>query len=366
MRRILAILAVVPAALSAQRAIDLTGKPAASIEEPFTKISGVQELSPNLVVATDNMEAKVFLVDFARGTVKQLGAKGDGPNEYRYPSPPIAAPSGAWIFDTYQRRALLIGRDGAFTAMKMLPEGPLARPQGSDAAGRVYFQGSDFDMNTRGFSDTLPVVRWDPATDKVERVARVWGGGRVRVVRESGVASTAREITPFPNLDAWVALPDGRLALLRHEPFRIDFVSAGGVMTKGTPIATTPVAITARDRDWFRERNTPGRMSAITLNGGGGAQSQAPQWEDAHFPLTMPTFVGREVVTSPEGDIWIPRPFGAADRTRRYEIHDGTGKLVATATLDANSHIVGFGAKSVYVARVNPDDDLVYLMKYSR
>ena len=94
---ILALLCLAPAAASAQRVIDLTGKPAAALGEPFTKISGVQELSGNLAVATDNMEAKVVLVDFARGTVKQVGAKGEGPNEYRFPSPPIAVPGGAYV-----------------------------------------------------------------------------------------------------------------------------------------------------------------------------------------------------------------------------------------------------------------------------
>jgi hypothetical protein len=365
-RHLTALLVLAPTVAFAQRAIDLTGKPIAAIAEPFTKISGVQELSSSLAVATDNMEAKVVLIDFARGTVKQVGAKGQGPNEYRFPSPPIGVPDGAYVFDTYQRRAILVARNGAIAGMKALPDGPLSRARGSDATGHVYFEGSDFDPNTGRFSDSLPVVRWNPATDKVERVARVWSGGRVMIQRKEGLSSMAREITPFPHLDAWVALPDGRLALIRHEPFRIDFASPSGMITHGSPIAVMPIAITARERDWYRERNTPGRMGAMMAGGGTGPQQQGPQWEDAHFPRMMPTFIGADVVSTPEGEIWIPRSFTSVDKARKYDIYDATGKLTGSALLDPNARIVGFGPRSVYVARTNPDDDLVYLSKYAR
>jgi hypothetical protein len=354
-------------AAGAQRTIDLTGKPAGMISEPFTKISGAVEVSPTLVVATDNMEAKVWLADFARGSLKLLGSKGRGPNEYQFPSPPIVTTTGAAVFDTYQKRAIFIDRTGVITSMKTLPDGSdLARVRGSDTNGRFYFEGAEFDPNTGRFTDSLPVVRWDPATNKVEPVARVYGGGRVVLKRSSGMASMAREITPFPDLDAWTPLPDGRLMLLRHKPFRIDITSGPRAVAVGDSIAVTPIPITEAERNWYRERNTPGRMGAQLAGGGTGPQSAAPQWEDAAFPATMPAFIGGDVMTSPEGEIWIPRSFSGADKTRRYDIYNADRRRVAIATLRSNARVVGFGPKSVYVARVNPDDDLVYLEKYSR
>lgn len=366
MRAFIFTLACVPSFAVAQRTLDLTGKPVASIEESFTKISGVQELSPTLAVATDNMEAKVVVADFARGTIKQIGAKGRGPNEYQFPSPPVRGPRGVYVFDTYQKRAIVIDPTGAISGMLTLPDASsLSRVRGSDGS-RFYFEGSDFDPSTGRFSDSLPVVRWDPATNAVQQVARVWGGGRVVIQREGGRASLAREITPFPSLDVWMALPDGRLALIRRDPFRIDFVTAAGAITRGAPISHTPVAITARDRDWYRDRNTPGRMSAGMVGGGSGPQRAGPQWEDAHFPATFPPFIAADLVTTPDGEIWIPRSFGSSDKARVYEIFDGTGALTGRARVNADSRVVGFGPRSVYVARVNPDDDLVYLAKYGR
>jgi hypothetical protein len=366
MRILLAALCCAPAIALGQATIDLTGKPISSIQEAFTKISGVVELSPTLVVATDNMEAKVVLVDFARGTVRQLGAKGQGPNEYRYPSPPIATPNGAIVFDTYQRRAISIGRNGALTGMKQLPDGALSRARGSDASGRIYFEGSDFDPNTGRFSDSLPVLRWDPVADHVDPITRVWGGGRVILQSPAGSMSMAREITPFPHLNAWVALPDGRVAVVRRDTFRIEFIAPGEARAIGATLPSRPIAVTATERSWYRDRNTPQRRGAMMIGGGTGQQSAARQFEDGQFPADMPPFIAADLIATPEGEIWIPRSFTSADKTRRYEIYDAAGKLAGTAIVDASARIVGFGAKSVYIARTNPDDDLVYLMKYGR
>jgi hypothetical protein len=131
-------------------------------------------------------------------------------------------------------------------------------------------------------------------------------------------------------------------------------------------IPTTPIPLTARERDWYRKTVTPPRMGASMIGGGTGPQSMTPQWEDASFPETLPTFIAADVISSPEGQIWIPRSFTGADKTRKYEIYDALGKLTGTALLDVHARVVGFGAKSVYVARTNPDDDLVYLAKYAR
>lgn len=366
MRAFILMLACVPSLALGQRNLDLTGKPVATIEESFTKISGVQELSPTLAVATDNMEAKVLLVDFARGTIKQVGAKGRGPNEYQFPSPPLRGPRGVYVFDTFQKRAIVIDSTGALSGMLTLPDASsLSRVRGSDGS-RFYFEGSDFDPNTGRFSDSLPVVRWDPASNAVQQIARVWGGGRVIIQRDGGRASLAREITPFPHLDAWAVFPDGRLAFVRRDPFRIDFATAAGGIARGVPLPHTPVAITARDREWYRERNTPGRISAGMVGGGSGPQRPGSQWEDAHFPTAFPPFVAADVVTTAEGEIWIPRSHASGDKARVYEIYDANGKLTGRARVNPDSRVVGFGAKSVYVARVNPDDDLVYLSRYAR
>jgi hypothetical protein len=64
--------------------------------------------------------------------------------------------------------------------------------------------------------------------------------------------------------------------------------------------------------------------------------------------------------------VWIGRSFAHTDRTRRYDIVDGSGRLVGSAVLPAQAEVVGFGAGAVYVARTDPSDDLVYLVRHRR
>ena len=73
-------------AASAQSTYDLTGKPDASIKEPFTQVAGVRELPGNRAIVTDQSERLVFLVDFSEGSRRQIGRQGDGPAEYRFPN----------------------------------------------------------------------------------------------------------------------------------------------------------------------------------------------------------------------------------------------------------------------------------------
>lgn len=347
--------------------IDLTGTPVASIADPFSKITGVRELPGNRVVVTDLMDRSVLVADFAKRKATKIGRQGRGPAEYQYPTAPLAGPANTtWIIDYSLGRALVITPEGKFASAVPLTEGGLGTARASDREGRIYFQGGDFNPQTGGFSDTVAIVRWNPSTQRVDTLGRTWSGGRVILNRKSGRASLARSITPFPHLDAWVALPDGRLALVQHEPYRIDVFSRSGTIERGTPMTYTPIKITAAERDAYRRRTTPERMGAAMIGGGMGPMGPGTQFEDGDFPATMPAFIGSAVHATPDGEIWIGRSHSGADKVWTYDIFDTAGRPTGTATLKANSTVVGFGPKSVYVARVNPDDDLVYLERFPR
>ena len=102
------------------------------------------------------------------------------------------------------------------------------------------------------------------------------------------------------------------------------------------------------------------------LAAGGGQAMRRPPTPDALFPESMPAFIAASVVASPEGEIWIGRSFASTERTRRYDVFDDSGRLVAVATLSSDRAVVGFGAGVVFVARTDPDDHLVYLERFAR
>lgn len=372
----LQILVVVTALLpgtkvGAQRQLDLTGKPEVVMAEPFTLVSGVRELPGGLAVVTDQMDRSVFLANFTTRESRRIGRQGDGPGEYRFPMAPLAGPANTtWIHDASLLRTLVLSAEGVIASALPTPAaglpGGLATARGTDRSGGIYFEQNSFDQQRGRFLDSVAVVRWRPSANRTDVIARVWSGGRVMVNRPEGQASMARSITPFPHLDAWAARPNGGIVIIRHDPFRIDVVEADGVMRQGGPIEYTPLMVTRADREAYRKRTEFQRSVAAGVAGAGGQMKQGPRFPDDAFPTVMPPFIASAVAVTPEGEIWIGRSHAALDKTWRYDIFDAAGKLVGAATLNNNATVVGFGTGSVYVARTNPNDDLVYLERHRR
>lgn len=352
----------------AQRPIDLTGLPLHSLTEPFSQIAGVRALPGDAAIVTDQLERRVFLVNLASDAHEQIGREGSGPGEYRFPLKPLTAPNAStWMLDASLRRVLTISAAGRFQQSLAAPyaavPGGLGAAVGTDRVGRIYFEGSSFDAETGQFSDSVGIVRWDPTSNRADIVGRVWSGGRVRVERRGGVASVARAITPFPEVDTWVVLNDGRIAVVEQHPHRVRLLSDGQESSVSAELSFARVEVTAAERNAYRAREEGARM--VAADGSGGAL-QRPPTADAEFPAAMPAFIATSVLASPEGEIWIGRSFAFNAPTRRYDVYDATGKFVAIVTLRGDRAVVGFGARTVLVARTDAEDHLVYLESYRR
>lgn len=353
------------APLSAQATWNLTGKPDASIKEPFTNIAGVRELPGDRAIVTDQAERAVFLVDFGTKSRRQIGRQGDGPAEYRFPMAPLAGAGGAtWILDATLRRVHVIGPDGAFRPSLTPPytavPGGLLAARGVDARGRIYFEGNNFNSETGRFTDSVAILGWDPSQSSTETLGRFGTGGRVMIQREGGTASMARSILPFPHVDAWAPLPDGRVAIVRQSPHMIMFLERGGNVKTGPVVPFNPIPVTSAERAAYREATSANRMFAS----GGGGEARRATVEDAMFPAEMPAFIATSVLSDASGRIWIGRSYRSFDKVRRYDVYDGQGAHVGAATLPVSSRIAGFGEGAVYIARTDPADDLIYLERH--
>jgi hypothetical protein len=361
---------VLSATASAQRQHDFTGKPDAAIRDGFTRVTGIRELPGGRAIVTDQMDQSVFLVDFAKGTAEKIGRQGDGPAEYRFPlAPQRGRGDTTWIFDPTLRRMMVIV-DAKISATVPMPAGAppggITEPHNTDRAGRAYFEGSSFDSERGAFLDSIALVRWHPNEPRIETVSRMYNGGRVRFTSQVGPVSQTRSSTPFPHVDAWAVLPGGEVAIVRQSPFRIDLVGPEGVVKAGAPIAFTPIAITQEEKDSIRERTSNQRVSAVGRGGGAGQQFRRPAFPDDAYPKDMPAFVASSVRATPEGEIWVGRSRRVNDARWRYDIFDAKGAPAGSATISSRAVIVGFGAGTVYVARTDPADDLVYLERYKR
>jgi hypothetical protein len=376
------LLAVGALPVTAQRAVMITGKPQASLKEPFSRVGGVRELPGNKAIILDVQEDRLVFADFAAGSVKDIGRKGGGPGEFQRPQILLAAPGTAtWVPDAMLDKVHVISPDG-----KISPTGLVApqangapirmQPRGIDRTGRLYIQSMPT-LGTGGLiSDSLWVLRWTPSTNRIDTLAKVPSGMKI-TASSSGRGQTMRiGSKPFASDDIWAVLPDGQLAMVRAVPYRVDIID-GKQVHAGTAVSYSPIKVTSEDRDAFRKAMSSGRPITRTFTSGGGGgggsaptpsvNTNMPGVPDEDFPATKPPFVGSgSVKVSPEGEIWVLRSRAASDQVPTYDIFDSAGRLTGKATLNPNSIVVGFGEGTVYVARTDPDDDLVYVERYAR
>lgn len=382
-----------PQTAAAQRVIDLTGRPAASLDEEFTAITGFSEIGPGRAVISDMMEDRLVLADMTGNRVTAIGRKGNGPGEWSLPYSVIPGPRAGQVYvhDPINRQSHIVDANG-----KIIESVPLLGTESSaggritsigarmrsDARGRVYREAPPAIGPGSSTIDSLPLLRWDPASRETDTIT--WIPTRINTSVTSGPAgsgSGSRTITstiggserPFAPATAWEVFPDGRVAIVRSEPYRVDIVGTDGRLQRGTPIRYTPVRVTREDREAYRESRRNSRGRVFTTGGGGGtataptAPATAREIPDNLFPDTKPPIAGglESVKMSPAGEIWVNRSRAHDDDTPRYDVIDGSGRVVAEARLRPNSVVVGFGAdRAVYVARTDPETDIRYLEMY--
>ena len=395
MRRASALLAAAlaaPGALLAQQQrpsaapFTLTlSRPEAEFAEPFSNVAGVRELRDGRVVVADRIEKTIQILDMAAGTATKVGSEGGGPNEYRMPFSAFAMPGDSTlVFDAGNMRYAVIAPNGTIArTFNPAQEGTgpmsLLSARGVDGEGNLYFL--DRGLRTpspdgRAFSgsfetpDSGTVMRYRLATGKTEPVGKValakmnveasGGGGQQRIMMRSA--------NPFAPQDDWTAGLDGRIAVVRHAPFRVEWLAPNGQRVVGPEIAYRPIPVTDGDKENFRNasRNSSNRISVAIGGPGGGApprQIDRPLPDPTDWPEVKPPFPSNAATVAPDGRLWVLRHRAAEDRVPSYDVFDSYGKQVGTVKLPAGTRLAGFGRNSAYVVRTD-EDDLQYLQRY--
>src|SRR5690606_7639560 len=108
---------------------------------------------------------------------------------------------------------------------------------GTDLRGRLYSEGMSFRMGPNGpeLSDSVPVMRYDLAAGKADTLAFVKVPSSNTKV--SGGQGNMRVAVGMPNplaaRDEWAVAPDGRVAIVRPEPYRVEWIAPNGERTMG-------------------------------------------------------------------------------------------------------------------------------------
>lgn len=344
--------------------------------EPFSSLAPgtLRELRDGRVIIADARDQRIHLVDLDRGTTKALSNEGTGPREFVAPLRALGiAADSTLIFDSGNARYLLLDPAGrAITtwrpAVSRADGGSmnfLTPARGSDSQGRLYVEAPPPPAGDGTFStaDTAPILRIDRQTNRVDTLAWVRVLGLKSTVRDGQVMAVSGGGNPLTPRDEWAVFPDGRIAIARHTPYRIDFVLPDGRVQRGAPIAFTPSPITQADKDEEEERRRrifrDQQNTTIRLPGGGAltpnrAIAQPPL---TNFPATKPPFRAgtASVLARPNGELWVRRLEPAGARRTLYDVIDASGAVSHQIRLEEGTVLVGFGAKAIYTARADED-----------
>jgi hypothetical protein len=370
-----------------QRAVNLTGRPVAALDEGITSIIGLHEVAPGKVVLSDLQEQRLLFADLASNSLRDIASKGAGPGEWQIAMSVTPGPGGtAYVADPSLRKMHVIDATGKIVRTVPFPGADgtsnpgtfsIVLPRGTDAQGRVYLTGSPFTPGSADQPDSLAIMRWDPQTKRTDTLGMIKNETRVT---QSGGSGTSRVMArvgggPYSPATVWTPLRDGKIAMVHPSPYRVDIIEARGRVRTGTAVPYTPIRIGKAERDQLRAQQASAPRTSIRIGGGGGMSMSngggppIPEIPDSDFPATMPPFVGGGpaggILAAPNGEVWVLRTRPASDKTPTYDIWSSTGQLVGKATLKPNSVVVGFGQGAVYVARQDPEDDLRYLEKYA-
>jgi hypothetical protein len=353
--------------------------PDATYKEPFTTINSgsVRELSSGRVIVIDGRDQVVRLIDFASGSATQIGREGSGPAEFRQAMRLfVAAADTTYLVDRGNQRLLVIAPDGKPVSSFRL-EG-MGGPGASGGNGRYYFsQGPAVLYGSSGPVpvDTVPILRLDRTRNVLDTAAWVHPP-KIRMERTPSGGITTSEGNPLNPADTWMALPDGRLAVVRSADYHVDFYPPTGRATRGAPIQFTPIRITDADKDAEEARRNAarqnqGRGRSLTPGGGTGAPAQgeppprnAPLPPLKDWPEVKPPFRWIDAIhATPSGDIWLQRFEPAGAKGSLFDVINAQGAVTRQVRLQDGWTLVGFGNGTVYTIKRDADD-LMYLQRH--
>ena len=333
---------------------------------PPAHVSSVFELPGGRIVVSDVKTPAVLLIDPVSGAVKTLGSVGAGPDQYVKPGGLYAAADGG---------ALLLDR-AQLLVTAISPAGALGATYSIEVKGVTGGADADTDLqriDNRGFSyfvertfggpgtsrPAWPVVRFDPRRQQKEKIADLIQGETTTIVE--GNMTRSQGVIGSP-ADGFGVAPDGRVAIVRGQPYRVEWVGVDGKITRGPDIAYDPVPMTDADRAAHKTPAGGGGASAVSTGGSGNAGGSLSGIE-RKFAATKAPFSPADIVVSPDAHVWVMRSRAATATDVTYDVFDARGQRIDRLVFPDGSRVVGFGAGAVYIRQTDAGGS-VTLKKY--
>ena len=321
MIRTIALIALAPAMAVAQQPAAPLKPATASVAAGFRIINSLHELRDGRLLISDVPTGMFGVADFATGKFTSVPGVRPGRITALAGDTSIVLRTGEdWVF-------FVGGHPGG-----MLPAGnPVALVatilRGADSIGHVLTLGR------LARNDSMPVIRVSRVTAAQDTIA--WIRYPKAELTEDYLVREQADLA----LDGWTAV-------LRGAPYRVDWRSPDGRWTFGAPIPVPAIKVDAREKQVVMTRRAFGGTVIPS--------ESAMIWSE-----TVPAFTTGTALLSPDGKVLVRRTLSADFPDVRYDVISRRGQFERQVTMGPHEQIIGFGAKSVYVAVTGKDSTQV-------
>lgn len=338
-------------------------------DEPFTSVVGARELSDGRLLVADGGQNAVLVIGPSGKAQRRITGTGDGPGELRLVSRlfPLRQDTSL-VVDQGKRRWLVLAGDRVVATIAHAEPGTARLPylEGIDDAGDVV------DLRPHAFrrSPGVPFVR---ERTNAESLLVVMRPGILRGVRADGtrlargadsVLSIARHGTaqtlvrrerpppaalwllenPLATEDQVMLFPDGWLAIVYAEPYRVDWRTPDRRWIRGAPLHISRVELTAPMRRALAREKWPVVEPPF-------AAREIPAW-----PEVLPAFVRDALLPLSDGRVAVQRTKDPADPVQVYDVVGRTGRCELRLRLPTGLRLTAHGAGAFYA--VENDENL--------
>ena len=345
----LSVTALATAVSFQQAPRQITLRPAdATLAEPFTSIYSVRELADGRVLISDySQDNRVVVADVVSGRVRRVGNVGAGPGEYRQAGKLFALPGDSTLLIDSPDRGrwwLLMHHDSI--VRNVPPDLPALRivggsPSGVDDRGRVLgvrSAGAERLAHNRIRLQLIAVVgeRNNAEADTIARLRGdeyqiTQGGTRERPfwAQNQLSGSVAEQALMFP---------DGWIAVVRVEPYRVEWLTSSGTWIRGPEVPWEWPRADAREKAAAFER--------LKRRIGDRAKEDDRPWADRLAPVRTNT----SMIAALDGNLFVLRAQWSKESDTRYDVFDRLARRVAQLVMPDSERVVGFGPRSIYIS----------------
>lgn len=359
------------------------------IADSFGFVQSVRELPDGRVLVADPLGGLLVRLDITTGAMENVGREGSGPGEWRQPDAVHPMPGDSTLLvDIGNTRLTIMDPAGTLVdgySMLLSPAAPsgggpaagppalgmeVVNPRATDDAGRIYYQGRTRPAGPGGPASSA-------AQDSLE--IRVWERGQAAPARLAGLRPPATNTStsggsnavqviqrpvPLAPQDDWAVSPDGRVAIVRAEPYRIEWLNTDGSVTAGPAVSFQPVPVGDAEKErWTDALGSAGLSMMMTAEngntsvqmrrgGGGGMPRPQAGEQDYEWPATLPAFRPGAARVDPQGRVWVER-YGRAGDAVVYDVFDADAKLSRQIRFPADRRLVGFGRAGTYMVHID-------------